>query len=52
MRLFVLFSSLVAASVTVLTDSNFDSIVLDPTKDVLVDFYGEYSGVLDRFIFD
>lgn len=34
----------VSASVTVLTDANFDEIVLDATKDVLVDFYAPWCG--------
>ncbi|CCG82076.1 Protein disulfide-isomerase erp38 [Taphrina deformans PYCC 5710] len=44
MRLLLLLSAVVSASVTVLTDANFDSIVLDPTKDVLVDFYAPWCG--------
>jgi len=31
-------------AVTVLTDSNFNSIVLDPTKNVLVEFYAPWCG--------
>lgn len=42
MKLLLLLSAVVSASVTVLTDANFDSIVLDPTKDVLVDFYAPW----------
>jgi protein disulfide-isomerase-like protein len=30
--------------VTVLTPENFDQVVLDPTKDVLVEFYAPWCG--------
>ena len=33
-----------ATAVTVLTPSNFDKIALDPTKDVLVEFYAPWCG--------
>lgn len=36
--------SSVYAAVTVLTDANFDSIVLDKSKDVLVEFYAPWCG--------
>lgn len=44
MKLILLLSAVVSASVTILTDANFDSIVMDPTKDVLVDFYAPWCG--------
>lgn len=44
MKLLTFLIAAVSASVTVLTDANFDSIVLDPTKDVLVDFYAPWCG--------
>jgi len=40
----------VASAVTVLTPSNFDSIVLDPTKDVFVEFYAPWCGHCKRLV--
>jgi protein disulfide-isomerase A6 len=36
------------SSVTILTPSNFDSVVLDPTKDVFVEFYAPWCGHCKR----
>lgn len=44
MRFLLLLAAAVNASVTVLTDASFDSIVLDPSKNVLVDFYAPWCG--------
>ncbi|BFZ55309.1 protein disulfide-isomerase precursor [Savitreella phatthalungensis] len=41
---FLLLAAACQAAVTVLTDKTFDSVVLDSTKDVLVEFYAPWCG--------